>query len=248
MSHLKRFFVGDNPEINPTLSGEEFKHAINVLRIKEGDEILVCDNSGYEYVCKVIKISKNELSFSVISKDVCSTETKNNVTLVCGYLKGDKTELVVQKAVELGVTAIIPVQMSRSIVKIEEKKKGAKTERWQAIAESAGKQSKRSVIPKVYDVMSFDKALEFASETDLFLLPYENKNGMVDTKNALNKIKKGDKISVLVGPEGGFSDSEIDKALSNGANVISLGKRILRTETASILSVGMLMLHAETNL
>lgn len=243
------FFV-DKDNVNETsviIKDGDYNHLKNVLRMKVGDQVLI-STDGVSNLCRIEKFEPDFAVLEIIEKNYSSGELPVQIYLFQGLPKSDKMELIIQKAVELGVTAIIPVQMSRSIVKIEEKKKGAKTERWQAIAESAGKQSKRSVIPKVYDVMSFDKALEFASETDLFLLPYENKNGMVDTKNALNKIKKGDKISVLVGPEGGFSDSEIDKALSNGANVISLGKRILRTETASILSVGMLMLHAETNL
>ena len=170
------------------------------------------------------------------------------IYLLQGLPKADKLELIIQKTVELGVHAIVPVEMKRSIVKIEEKKKESKTQRWQAISESASKQSKRTIIPTVHTPMTFDKALEFAKSLDLLLVPYESKNGMQDTVDALNQIKSGMKVGVLIGPEGGFEDSEIEKSLSIGAKVISLGKRILRTETASITTLAMLMLHCETRL
>ena len=149
---------------------------------------------------------------------------------------------------ELGVSSIIPVEMSRSIVKLDAKKKDSKTSRWQAIAESASKQSKRTIIPTVENPLTFKEMLEKAKEMDLFLVPYESKNGMADTQDALLKIKSGMKIGVLIGPEGGFDDKEIEKCLSIGGTTISLGKRILRAETAAIVAVSTLMLYAEINL
>ena len=129
-----------------------------------------------------------------------------------------------------------------------EKKKDSKTARWQAISESASKQSKRTIIPKVENPLSFAKALEFAKSLDMLLVPYEAKNGMQDTVDALEQITSGMKVGILIGPEGGFEESEIEKALDMGAKVISLGKRILRTETAAICATAMIMLHCETRL
>ena len=157
-------------------------------------------------------------------------------------------ELIIQKCVELGVHEIVPVQMSRCVVKFEEKKKKNKRERWQAISESAAKQSKCNKIPEIGEILTYKQALAKAKDLDLLLVPYESKNGMEDTKNALNEIKSGMSIGILIGPEGGFDENEIHEALEIGGKVISLGKRILRTETAAITSVSMCMLHAEMNL
>jgi 16S rRNA (uracil1498-N3)-methyltransferase len=157
-------------------------------------------------------------------------------------------ELIIQKAVELGVDGITPVQMARSIVKLDEKKAKDKVARWQSISESAAKQSKRTTIPTINQVVSLNNAVKTFSEFDLVLLPYECKNGMQDTVDALKLIKKDTKIAVLIGPEGGFDLKEVSLAEEFGAKAISLGKRILRTETAAITTLSMFMLHAEINL
>jgi 16S rRNA (uracil1498-N3)-methyltransferase len=157
-------------------------------------------------------------------------------------------ELVIQKAVELGAEGIIPVEMNRCVVKIEEKKKKSKQARWQAISESAAKQSKRTVIPEVFDILSYKQAMEKAKEMDLFIVPYESKDGMKSTKNALSKMKQGMKVGILIGPEGGFEEKEIIEAEKNGGEIVSLGKRILRTETAAITALSMCMLYAEMNI
>jgi 16S rRNA (uracil1498-N3)-methyltransferase len=157
-------------------------------------------------------------------------------------------ELIIQKAVELGAEGIIPVEMSRCVVKIEEKKKKSKRDRWQSISESAAKQSKRNSIPQVYDVTSYKNALKMAEEMDLILVPYESKDGMESTRRALSKIEKGMSVGVFIGPEGGFDPNEIAAAEDVGGQIISLGKRILRTETAAITSLGMCMLYTELNI
>ena len=165
-----------------------------------------------------------------------------------GLPKSDKMEFVIQKAVELGAEGIIPVEMSRCVVKLDDKKKKSKTARWQAISESAAKQSKRMTLPKVYDVMTYKEALNFANELDILLVPYECKDGMLSTKNALEKIKSGMSVGILIGPEGGFDEKEIALAEEKGGLTISLGKRILRTETAAVTALSMCMLYAETEL
>jgi 16S rRNA (uracil1498-N3)-methyltransferase len=149
--------------------------------------------------------------------------------------------------VELGVYEIVPVEMHRSVVKLDEKKKESRRARWQAIAESAAKQSKRNAIPCVCDVLSYKQAMEKAKEMGLFLVPYENERGMEATKEALAKMERGMSVGLLIGPEGGFEPKEIALAEEAGGLTVSLGARILRAETAAITAVGMCMLHAEMN-
>ena len=169
------------------------------------------------------------------------------IYLFQGLPKSDKMELIIQKTVELGVYAVIPVEMNRCVVKLDDKKKKSKTARWQAIAESAAKQSKRTVIPEIYDALPYKSAVTMASELDMFIVPYESKNGMTDTVNALNKAVKCQSIGIIIGPEGGFEESEINYALNAGGVTVSLGKRILRTETAAMTAVSMCMLNSEMN-
>ena len=157
-------------------------------------------------------------------------------------------ELIIQKCVELGVHEIVPVQMSRSVVKIEEKKKKSKRERWQAISESAAKQSKRNNIPAISNVLTFKQAVEKAKLMDIFMVPYECAEGMTATKQTLKEMKKGSTVGIFIGSEGGYSSKEIQYATENGGKIISLGKRILRTETAAITALSMCMLYAETEL
>ena len=154
-------------------------------------------------------------------------------------------ETVIQKAVELGVHEIIPVAMKYCVVKLDAKKAENKRKRWQAIAESAAKQSKRSLIPVVHEVMSFKEALSYAKECKVNLVPYENERGMEATKEAVLELKKDDTISVMIGPEGGFSEEEIELVKEENMKIISLGKRILRTDTAAIATLSMLMLQLE---
>ena len=203
---------------------------------------------GVISICEIAEFSENSVLAKILEEKYQDTALPVSITLFQGLPKLDKMELIIQKAVELGVDGITPVQMSRSIVKLDEKKAKDKVTRWQAIAESAAKQSKRTTIPTINQVISLNNVVKTFSEYDLVLLPYECKNGMQDTIDALNTIKKGMKIAVLIGPEGGFDLKEVSLAEELGAKTISLGKRILRTETAAITTLSMLMLHAEINL
>ena len=244
---MHNFFIKSENLIENTikLDGKDFFHAKNVLRMKENDTFLVSiDNINY--LCKIKEIFSDYLLAEILEKDFFDTSLNIEIYLFQGLPKSDKLELIIQKAVELGVKEIIPVQMERCVAKIEGNKVKAKTERYQAIAESAAKQCKRAFIPTVSQPVSLKTALEKAKDLDLFLVPYENEQGIKSTINALAKIKKGFKVGVLIGPEGGFSDNEIALAKTIGES-ISLGKRILRTETASITALSMLMLHAEMN-
>ena len=183
----------------------------------------------------------------IVEKNYQNTELGTKIYLFQGIAKGEKMEWIIQKCVELGASEIIPTEMSHCVVKIEEKKKKSKIQRWQAISESAAKQSKRSIIPEIGDILPFSLLKEKVNDFDMFIVPYENERGMKATKETLDKIKSGMKIGILIGPEGGFEEKEIEAMLAAGAVPLSLGSRILRTETAAITAVGMCMLHIEMN-
>lgn len=229
------------------ITGKDFNHIKNVLRMAEGDEFFV-SLEGQSHLCRIFGFMGDSVVAEIIEENCNNTELPIEIYLFQGLPKADKMELIIQKSVELGVHSIIPCEMNRCVVKLEEKKKKSKIERWQAISESAAKQSKRNTVPKILEVMSFKNALEMAKELDLILVPYENARGMVATKEALQKIKKGSKVGIFIGPEGGFEQSEIETAENEDALTVSLGERILRTETAAITAVSMCMLYAEMNL
>ncbi len=229
------------------INGTDYNHIANVLRMKTGDNILISCN-GKSDLCEISAFESNCVSVKIIEENYQDTSLPVKITLFQGLPKSDKMELIIQKAVELGVDEITPIEMGRCVVKLDEKKKKSKTTRWQAIAESAAKQSKRTAIPTVSDTLSYKQALEKAKGLDMLLVPYESKNGMADTKEALLKIKSGMSVGIIIGPEGGFEETEIKLANDIGGITVSLGKRILRTETASIAAVSMVMLYSEMNL
>ncbi len=243
---MYNFFVSSNQKQNDRyfITDGDFNHIKNVLRMAVGDTFLVSDN-GVSSLCEIESFEGNTVIAKILEKNYYDTTLPIKIYLFQGLPKGDKMELIIQKCVELGVEGIIPVEMARCVVKLDEKKKKSKQQRWQSISESAAKQSKRNTIPEIYPVISYNQALEKAKELDVVLVPYESKNGMEDTKNALGQIKSGMSVGIFVGSEGGFEESEIEKALENGGNIISLGKRILRTETAAITATSMCMLYAE---
>ena len=246
---MYNFFV-DKSNVNNTtavISGNDFNHIKNVLRMRVGDEFLISVD-GVSSLCKLSAFENDSVIAEIIAENYLDTKLPIEIYLFQGLPKSDKMELIIQKAVELGVSKIIPVEMKRCVVKLDGKNKISKVSRWQLIAESAAKQSKRNEIPRVLDVLTYNQALEMAKELDLFIVPYENKNGMQSTISALKEIKKGYKVGVLIGPEGGFEDSEAKLSESFGGKLISLGKRILRAETASITALSMLMLYAEMNI
>ena len=215
--------------------------------MKKGDTFLV-SCGGKSHLCELKECENDFAVADIIEENFQDTELPVKIYLFQGLPKSDKLELIIQKATELGVHKIIPVEMNRCVVKLDGKKKASKTARWQAIAESAAKQSKRTLVPEVEQPLSYGEALKKASELDLLLVPYDSKRGMQDTADALSLIKKGSSVGILIGPEGGFENSEVEKAFASGGKVISLGSRILRTETAAITAVGMCMLYTEMNL
>ena len=229
------------------ISGSDFNHIKNVLRMNVGDTLLVsCDNSSD--LCKITDIESNTVIVEIVEKNYKNTNLPIEIHLFQGLPKSDKLELIIQKSVELGVASVTPVSMKRSIVKIDDKKTKTKNQRWQAIAEAAAKQSKRNSVPKVCDILSYREMLKTAENLDLLLVPYECADGMNATKQALKEIKSGMAVGIIIGPEGGFEQKEIEAAIQSGGKIISLGSRILRTETAAITAVAMCMRYSETEL
>lgn len=226
------------------ITGADLNHMKNVLRIRVGEEFLI-SAGGISYLCRLAGYEAETAVAEILTEDYQNTNLPIRIRLFQGLPKSDKLEIIIQKAVELGADEIIPVEMHRCIVKLDEKKKAAKRERWQAIAEAAAKQSKRNAVPAVQAPVSFARAMEMAKETDLFLIPYENERGMAATHEALGKLRAGMSVGILIGPEGGFEPREIAAAEAAGGVTVSLGRRILRTETAAITAVGMCMLYGE---
>lgn len=212
---------------NIKITGEDVSHISKVLRMSKGDSIIVCDGSGNDYDAQITSISKTEVTAEIIRKYQCTAEPELKITLFQALPKQGKMEYIIQKNVELGITEFVPVYTKRCIAKPTNK-----TERWQKIAESAAKQSGRGIIPKVFPTVSFEQAIDLMSKSDLAIMPYECEE-KVHLKSLLTS-KNAKSISIFIGPEGGFDISEIKYATDNGIKTVTLGKRILRTETASL--------------
>ena len=240
------FFCSDENKQNSRyiINGADYNHIKNVLRMQVGDTCLV-SCGGQSDLCQIDSFFEDAVCLEIIEENYNDTELPVKIYLFQGLAKGDKMEYIIQKTVELGAYAIVPVEMKHCVVKLDDKKAKSKQTRWQSFSESAAKQSKRNIIPEIMDVCTFDKALEFAKTLDLILVPYENKDGMKATADALKNLKNVKSVGIFIGPEGGFENGEIEKALEAGAKVISLGKRILRTETAAVTAVSMCMLQIE---
>ena len=244
---MHHFFVDPSQVLDEkvTIKGNDVNHIKNVLRMKVGEELLISNGIDMDYYCKIESISDDEIVAVVLNEEFAGTELPCEIYLFQGLPKSDKMELIIQKAVELGAKAIVPVATKRCVVKLDDKKEASKLKRWQAISDSAAKQSRRVIIPEVMPVMSFKEAINLAKTFDLGIIPYENFKDMEETRNILSKLDKGMKIGIFIGPEGGFDDSEISYAMENGVKPISLGKRILRTETAGLAILSVIMFRIE---
>lgn len=217
------------------ITGPDINHIKNVLRMRVGEEISVSNGQdGCEYRCGIIGFTEESVLCELRFVKEDGVELPVKVTLYQGLPKGDKMELIIQKAVELGVYEIVPVASKRCVVKLDERKAEAKVARWQSIAEAAAKQSKRAIVPQIRPVTSFAQAAEEAAEKDVRLIPYELESGMNRTRALMSAIKPGQRVAVFIGPEGGFEESEIAVAQEKGICPITLGRRILRTETAGM--------------
>lgn len=229
------------------ITGSDVNHIRNVLRMKVGEELLLSDGEGMDYHCEISCFESECVVCRILDTETSRTEPSVKFYLFQGLPKADKMEHIVQKSVELGVFEIIPVETSRTVVKYDDKKKKNRVDRWQKIAEGAAKQSHRGIIPEVKSVMRYSDALKYAAELDLVLIPYENYKDMKATKEVLSKISPGMRVGIFIGPEGGFEQDEISRAEEclEKADLISLGSRILRTETAPLMLLSVLLFHLE---
>ena len=241
------FFTGTEAVI----TGPDVNHIKNVLRMKPGEKILLSDGKGTNCLCEITELFPDKVLAKILPEEVDDTELPVQVTLYQGLPKADKMEFIIQKCVELGVTKIVPVDTDRAVVKLDAKKEEAKRKRWYGISESAAKQSKRMIVPEVGNVMKFKAAIEAAALDDLAIIPYEDSEslpgagGMALTRELIGSLKPGQSLSIFIGPEGGFDPEEIRLATEAGIQPITLGKRILRTETAGFTTIAWLMYQLE---
>lgn len=228
------------------ITGKDVNHIKNVLRMKAGEEIAVSNGvDGREYRCGIQEILEEEVICELRFIEEEGVELPSRITLFQGLPKADKMELIIQKAVELGVYEIIPVSCKRAVVRLDEKKEKSKISRWQGIAEAAAKQSKRGIIPSVGAVMSMKEAIAYSRSAKVRIIPYELAENMADTKKIINSLQPGEDIAVFIGPEGGFEESEVQAAMEEGIQPVTLGKRILRTETAGLTVLSWIMYQLE---
>nr|WP_296264075.1 16S rRNA (uracil(1498)-N(3))-methyltransferase [uncultured Merdimonas sp.] len=244
---MQRFFVtpAQVGEEEIYIEGSDVNHMKNVLRMKAGEELMVSDGNNWQYRCAVKEYLPEKAVLKITKKELVDTELPSKIYLFQGLPKQDKMELIVQKAVELGACQVIPVMTRRCVVKLDAKKAAKKVSRWQQIAESAAKQAGRGYIPEIRDVMTLEEALAFAGQLDVRLIPYELAEGMEHTRDVIGKIMPGQSVGIFIGPEGGFEKEEVEQAVEKGVLPVTLGKRILRTETAGLAVLSVLMYRLE---
>ena len=234
---MQHFFIDpqDIGEGVAYIRGNDRHHIANVLRMKAGEEVIISTGEDWDYLCSIKSIDDEKVELIVKSENETARELKVKLVLYQALPKSDKMELIIQKAVELGVYSIVPFTSKRVIVKLDEKSIKNKTERWQRISESAAKQSKRSIIPKIEAPVSFKQMLN----------AYEDARGIDGAREAFSSAKNYKSIAVCIGPEGGFEEAEIEAAKEAGCEIISLGSRILRTETAGFVALSNFMIQLE---
>lgn len=227
------------------ITGDDVNHIKNVLRMEAGEKVVISGGQGMDYYCIIRDVQSECIVLDIERKEPVKTELPVRIVLFQALPKADKMEFVIQKAIELGAAEIVPVRTRRSVVRLDEKKAAKKVQRWQTIAEAAAKQSGRGLIPQIHEVISFQEALRYAGELEHCLIPYELYDDMRATAEVLDKVCGGDSIGIFIGPEGGFERGEITQAMEAGVVPISLGKRILRTETAGLAILSVLMFRLE---
>lgn len=239
---MHRFFV-DRENIDDgkiQIDRADVKHIKNALRLEVGGEIEVCDKMGTDYRCKISEIEKDEVFCEILETYKSKGESEIGITLFQGLPKSTKMELIVQKSTELGVKRIVPVEMERCVAKITDKKKEAKKiERWSKIAEEAAKQSKRGIIPEISEAMSFKELIDHLQDEEMVIVPYESEDDLglkIVLKDSTSK-----KINIVIGPEGGFDESEIVALKEINSHIVTLGPRILRTETAGFTTSALIL-------
>lgn len=245
---MPKFFVKDeqinNQEIQ--IQGTDVNHIKNVLREKIGSELIICnEKTGQDYLCEIKEMKEENIICHIKEKLLNNVESNIKVTIMQGLPKADKMELIIQKSVELGVNNIIPLEMKRCVVKLKDKDKIKKIERWQKISVVAAKQSGRNIIPEINQVENLKNICETFENYDIVLLAYENEKENT-LKAELKKLKATDlKIGIVIGPEGGFEESDIKLLKESGAKIVTLGDRILRTETVALNVLSIIMYEFE---
>lgn len=244
---MPKFFISQEQidGNNLKIKGKDVNHIRNVLRKKINDEITVCNiDNQKDYLCTINELEKEYINCTIVTELEKNAESNVKLTILQGLPKADKMELIIQKSVELGVTEIIPIEMKRCVVKLQEKDKIKKVQRWQKISEVASKQCGRNIIPKIGQVMTLKNICNLIDNYDIVLVAYENEREK-SIKQILKEIKnnysKEIKIAVLIGPEGGIAPEEIEALTESGAMTMSLGKRILRTETVALNVASIIM-------
>lgn len=240
---MYKFFVEPEQigEDTVFITGEDVNHIVHVLRMKKGEQVLVSTSNDREYLCEITALEEEAVQLKLLDVYGSNRELPIEVTLYQALPKGDKMETVIQKMVELGAVRIVPVVTKRCVVQLDQKKAAKKVARWNAISEAAAKQSKRNKIPEVMMPMSFAEALLDAKKLEAALIPYENAEGMEQARCMVDEAVKKRSLGIFIGPEGGFTEQEIEKSQQNGVKPISLGHRILRTETAGMMLMSVIM-------
>jgi RNA methyltransferase, rsmE family len=245
---MYRFYVSADQlaEKEVFISGGDVNHIKNVLRLEVGDWIVACDGNGTDYISRIQSICSDEVVASIEKVQPTGTELPVRITLFQGMPKKDKLELIIQKAVELGACEIVPVMTKRTVVKLsEEKKINKRLERWQSIAYAAAKQCDRGIIPTVHKPVSYEEALAMADQLDYNVIPYELQTGMEEARKIVDQACKQRSLGIFIGPEGGFEPEEVERAMTRNIHPMTLGKRILRTETAGMALLSILMFQMQ---
>ncbi len=244
---MHRFYVfpEDMEKDKATIKNEEFKHLSKVLRLNTGDKIGIFDGTGWEYEGVIASIREKEALIHIEGSCLSPTESPLQLTLAQGLPKGDKMETIIQKNTEVGIHSIVPLELERSVVRLEGKKKIDRAKRWQKIAVEAAKQCRRAFIPPVHALQTLHVFLENLPQDRVLLIPWEE--GGTPLKQVLQNKEKYSKISkpvyILIGPEGGLDKKEVEKAQEYGGIPVSLGPRIMRTETAGLVAAAVVMYH-----
>lgn len=244
---MYRFFVPVEQihDKQAEITGDDVNHIRNVLRMEEGEKVVISGGQGTDYYCIIKDVQSECILLDIEREEPVRTELPVRLVLLQALPKADKMELIIQKAIELGVHEIVPVRTRRSVVRLDEKKAAKKLQRWQTIAEAAAKQSGRGIVPQIHEVVSFTEALGYAGQLQHRIIPYELFDDMPATVETMNKICEGSSIGIFIGPEGGFERGEVEQAMEAGAVPVSLGRRILRTETAGLAVLSVLMFRIE---
>ena len=245
---MYRFYIEEEQisENEIRIEGSDVNHIRNVLRLEIGDWVVACDGHDRDYVSRIQSIEKDRVILQVEKVQSTGTELPARITLFQGIPKKEKMELIIQKAVELGVYVIVPVMMKRCVVRLnDDKKKQKRAERWQAIAEAAAKQCDRGIIPVVHEPVTMEQAMEMAKEIQYNMIPYELQDGIDCSREIVSEACKKESVGIFIGPEGGFEADEVERAVACDIQPITLGKRILRTETAGMALLSIMMFQMQ---